>query len=436
MKTSQIPLLAFFLLFIALDANFARCTSILDAIDTAYTKNSLLNAERAALDGVSENLKQAKSSYLPSITLDSSYGDVKSGDYQLQTGLPGDGDFDRNPLSHSLTITQDIFSGFKNYHEYQKAAAEILQAEASLAKIEQKILLNVVQAYINVLIDQEKLKFSQKNKKFLEKRYELSSQQFSLGEISKVDLKQSEAALSVAIANLEQSKLNLDKSKVDYENVVGEKALDLEPINHTPLLPASLDEAIEIAKKSYPLLVEAQQSEVISQHKLKKKYSNFMPSLSLSGSYTQSYDSTSSLDYYNQKEITAQLSWPLFQGGKNKSALRKSREELNEATLILINTEKETIAEVQHVWNNYFLQGTKIRAAESSLEAAQLSLDATVASYEVGESITIDVLEAQQGLLEAQIYLITSINNKYYLSYKLLSTMGLLSRANLINTIE
>ena len=113
MKTSQIPLLAFFLLFIALDANFARCTSILDAIDTAYTKNSLLNAERAALGGVSENLKQAKSNYLPSITLDSSYGDVKSGDYQLQTGLPSDGDFDRNPLSHSLTITQDIFSGFK-----------------------------------------------------------------------------------------------------------------------------------------------------------------------------------------------------------------------------------------------------------------------------------------------------------------------------------
>ena len=140
--------------------------------------------------------------------------------------------------------------------------------------------------------------------------------------------------------------------------------------------------------------------------------------------------------YYNQKEITAQLNWPLFQGGKNKSALRKSREELNEVTLILINTEKETITEVQHVWNNYFLQDTKIRAAESSLEAAQLSLDATVASYEVGESITIDVLEAQQGFLEAQIYLITSINNKYYLSYKLLSTMGLLSRANLINTIE
>ena len=399
------------------------------ALKKAYNNNPELNAERESLNISKQELNISKSSYLPTVTLSGSQSEEETDKLTNRDG--SDASITNvDPTVKSVTITQTLID-FGRGAEMAKSKIGIDLAKAKLLKKEQDILYKSIQAYTGLVSANEKLKINRSNVNLLDRQVETDRIRLERGNISLSDVAQSESSLAGAQAKLIQAENDFLTSKLNYENVIGKlndaELLDKSSITATEL-PNDLNSAIEISKKNNPNLIIAQLEYEQSKKDTTSAKADLAPSATLSFDRSQTDDFSATYDERDKETLKATVTWPFFSGGKNIASLRKNQSLELQKNLLLENMITKNQTDVASAWSNYQSNKSLLNSVRAQVNAAEIANEGIVAEYNSGsDRTTLEVIQSNSLLLNAQISLADSERNYILSQFNLLKSVGLLN---------
>ena len=399
------------------------------ALKKAYNNNPELNAERESLNISKQELNISKSSYLPTVTLSGSQSEEETDKLTNRDG--SDASITNvDPTVKSVTITQTLID-FGRGAEMAKSKIGIDLAKAKLLKKEQDILYKSIQAYTGLVSANEKLKINRSNVNLLDRQVETDRIRLERGNISLSDVAQSESSLAGAQAKLIQAENDFLTSKLNYENVIGKlndaELLDKSSITATEL-PSDLNSAIEISKQNNPNLIIAQLEYEQSQKDTTSAKADLAPSATLSFDRSQTDDFSATYDERDKETLKATVTWPFFSGGKNIASLRKNQSLELQKNLLLENMITKNQTDVASAWSNYQSNKSLLNSVRAQVNAAEIANEGIVAEYNSGsDRTTLEVIQSNSLLLNAQISLADSERNYILSQFNLLKSVGLLN---------
>ena len=407
--------------------------TFMDALKRAYDTNPELNAEREIINISEQELKISKGSYLPTITLSGSKSDE---DTEKLTNRDGSNATitDVNPSTKSIVITQTLID-FGRGAEFKKSKIGIKLAKAKLLKKEQEILYKSVETYTGLISANEKLKINRSNVNLLDRQVETDRIRLERGNISLSDVAQSESSLAGAQAKLIQAENDFLTSKLNYENVIG-KLNDPELLDKSSIielsLPDELNSAIEISKKNNPDLIIAQLEYEQSKKDTTSARSDLAPSATLSFDRSKTDDLSTTYDEKEKDTLKATVTWPFFSGGKNIASLRKNQSFELQKNLLLDNMTLKNQTDVASAWSNYQSNKSLLNSVRAQVNAAEIANEGIMAEYNSGsDRTTLEVIQSNSLLLNAQISLADSERNYILSQFNLLKSVGLLNSVHL-----
>ena len=416
-------------LFYIFLVSFVYAETFTSALKKTYKNNPELNAERETLNISEQELKISTSSYLPTVTLSGSKSQEDTNKLTNQSG--GDATVnDVDPVVKSITITQTLVD-FGRGAEQKKNKIGIELAKAKLLKKEQEILYKSIQAYTGLVSANEKLKINRSNVNLLDRQVETDRIRLERGQVSLSDVAQSESSLAGAQAKLIQAENDLLTSKLNYENIIGDlndpELLDKKSILKVNL-PEQLNSAIEISKKNNPDLIIAKLEYEQSQKDTISAKSDLAPTATLSFDRTKTDDLSETYDEREKDTLKATVTWPFFSGGKNIASVRKSESLELQKNLLLDNMTKKNLTDVASAWSNYQSNQSLLKSVRAQVNAAEIANEGIVAEYNSGsDRTTLEVIQSNSILLEAQISLADSERNYILSQFNLLKSVGLLN---------
>lgn len=406
----------------------ASAETLTDALVETYRTNPTLEAQRAALRATDEAVPQALSGWRPTVSVSSSIGRTRI-TQDPQTILSGDRTL--TPFSNSLTISQPVYRGGITTASTKSAEAQVEAARALLTGTEQQVLLRTVTAFFDVLQNQALLRLQQNNVQVLQRQLEASEDRFRVGEITRTDVAQSEARLSLARSNLINAEGALVNSRAVYEEAVGRLPANLETPELPAILPPSIETAVEDALNINPQLLQAKFTEEQSRFAIRATSGQLLPSVALQGTASRD-DSTSQANVTTDTlTVGATLTVPLYQSGSVYSAVRQARQRNNQARIQIDEVRRSVIQNVTQSWENLQTSRATIEAQRAQIAANRIALDGVIQEAQVGTRTTLDVLNAEQELLESQVRLVQAERNEYVSAYTLLSAIGHLTAESL-----
>ena len=403
--------------------------TLTEALTQAYKNNPELNAERENIKVSEEDLNISKGEYLPTLTLSGSKSQENTNKLTNQSG--GDASItDVDPLSTSITIEQTLID-FGRSAQNEKNIIGISLAKAKLLKKEQDILYKAIEAYTGLILANEKFEINKANVNLLERQVETDSIRLERGQVTLSDVAQSESSLAEAQARLIQSENEVLTSKLNYENIIGPLTNSKSLVKNSTLnfiMPSSLNSAIELSKKNNPDLtiskLEYEQSEkdtIIAK-------SDLSPTAKLSFERSYSEDLSSTYDEREKDILKATVSWPFYSGGKNRANYKKNINLQNRKRLLLDNTTKINNTNVASAWSNFQSSKSLLNSVELQVRAAEIANEGITAEYESGVGrTTLEVIQSNSFLLNAQISLANSERNYLLSQFNLLKSIGLLN---------
>ena len=409
--------------------NNANAETFSAALKKAYNDNNELNAERESLNISEQELKISMSSYLPSVTLSGSKSSEDTNKLTNQNGTDATIS-DVDPTVQSLTITQTLID-FGRGAELSKSKIGIELAKAKLLKKEQEILYKSIEAYTGLISANEKLKINRSNVNLLDRQVETDRIRLERGNISLSDVAQSESSLAGAQAKYIQAENDFLTSKLNYENVIG-TINDAEALDKSSIvivnLPNELNSAIEISKKGNPDLIIAQLEYEQSKKDTTSARSDLAPTATLSFDRSKTDDLSSTYDEKEQDTLKATVTWPFFSGGKNYANLNKNKSLETQKNLLLNNMIKKNQTDVASAWSNYQSNKSLLNSVRAQVNAAEIANEGIVAEYNSGsDRTTLEVIQSNSLLLNAQISLADSERNYILSQFNLLKSIGLLN---------
>ena len=409
--------------------NNANAETFSAALKKAYNDNNELNAERESINISEQELKISISSYLPSVTLSGSKSSEDTNKLTNQNGTDASIS-DVDPTVQSLTITQTLID-FGRGAELSKSKIGIELAKAKLLKKEQEILYKSIEAYTGLISANEKLKINKSNVNLLDRQVETDRIRLERGNISLSDVAQSESSLAGAQAKLIQAENDFLTSKLNYENVIG-IINDAESLDKSSIvivnLPNELNSAIEISKKGNPDLIIAQLEYEQSKKDTTSARSDLAPTATLSFDRSKTDDLSSTYDEKEQDTLKATVTWPFFSGGKNYANLNKNKSLETQKNLLLNNMIKKNQTDVASAWSNYQSNKSLLNSVRAQVNAAEIANEGIVAEYNSGsDRTTLEVIQSNSLLLNAQISLADSERNYILSQFNLLKSIGLLN---------
>ena len=407
--------------------------NLTEALLKAYNKNPKLNAERENINISEENINISKSDYLPSITLSATKSKEDTNKLTNQSG--GDASItDVDPLTTSLLIEQTLYDGARNA-DLKKNELGLDVAKVQLLKVEQEILYQAVEAYTGLVLANKKYKINQSNVSLLERQVETDQARLEKGQISVVDLAQSESSLAGANAKFIEAKNEVVTGKLIYENVIGsiDNISDLnEKLNFNLKLPQSLGEANKISQKNNPGLIIAKLELQQSEKDIKIAKASLGPSATLSFETSQTENLSATYDERDKSVLKATVKWPFYTGGKNRATLNKNKNLSNQKRLLLedaITSNKTTVASA---WSSYQSSKSLLNSVKSQVRAAEIANEGITIEYESGLGrSTLDVIQSNTLLLDSKTSLANAERNYLLSQFKVLESVGLLTAKHL-----
>jgi outer membrane protein len=407
----------------------AETFTLNEALGVAYETNPTLDAQRASLRAVDEQVAQANAGWRPSIN--------GGGTYSIQRAvISGFGVVSAHPVQGQLIISEPIFRGGRTYAQIQRAKSFVRLGRAQLTAQEQTTLLNAVTAYMDVVRDQAIVSLRRTNVDALTKQRDATKAEFNAGSLTRTDLAQAEARLAGAQAALIAAQGQLDISRANFEQVIGRPAETLEEMPPLPKLPESPDVALNLALKANPFLLQAQASERAADYAVDDALGALAPSLSVQGQYLYSEGSLSSFGggFGNVTQTTAivgQLNVPIYQGGYDEASVRQAKELFNQAKLSTVAADRGVRDAVQIAWSGYVSADASISSNEVQVSANETAYTGVKREQQVGGRTILDVLNAEFELVNAQVALVTARHNTVVAAYALLAASGHLTARDL-----
>ncbi len=398
-----------------------------EALETTYETNPTLLAARAELRATDEGVQQAKAGWRPTVTLRATVGRTET-DEPITTIS--------EPWQTTFSASQPIFSGGRTLASFSRAKALVRAGRASLLATEQQVLLSAVTAYVDVLRDTAVVELSRNQVSVLEHQRQASQDRFDVGEITRTDVAQAEARLSRSRTSLIAAEAQLAASRASYERVIGRAPEGLEEAAALPALPDSLEAAVAEARDRNPQVVAAREIERASSYGINLAIGALLPTVSLDAIWTRGEDEATGGSRNESTTVQGVLTMPIYQGGDEYSAIRQARETNSKNMLEIAEAERSVIEQATNAWEN-------LRAARSSIESNRKQVEASVIAYEgvvqeaeVGARTTLDMLDAEQELLDARVSLVRAERDQLVAAYALLAATGRLDAGTLGLNVE
>jgi outer membrane protein len=403
-----------------------------DALGVAYETNPQLDSQRASLRATDENVAQANAGWRPTINAQGTYG-VDNNQAQILPSLT-------HPLTGQIVVSQPLYRGGRTVAEVGRAKAQVRAGRAQLTNTEENVLLDAVTAYMDVVRDAKSLKLKQNNVADLQKQLDATEEQRKVGELTLTDVAQARARLSGAQADLVNAQGQLQVSRSSFEHAVGRPAETLEQRPPMPAMPASLDDAIQTALKTSPFLLQAQENAKAADYAVDDAASAMQPQVAVQGEYQYAQDQPSGiptskgLGGTQTARVTAvvgQVTVPLYQGGADEAQLRQSKEQRAQARLAIADAERQVVDATRSAWESYKAALLSIASQKTEVAADQTALDGVRQEQQVGTRTVLDVLNAEQELLNAEVAEVDAERNATVAAFQLLSAMGKLTAQSL-----
>jgi outer membrane protein len=428
------------ILFLAF-AGELRAESLNSALARAYAGNPDLNQSRASVRARDEDAPKAEAGMRPKASIQATYGPqfstvkLPAGRNQFDNGRAYS--YDRYvgyPRGSTLNLSQNVWDGGATENSVRRAESGVFAARATLRLTEQAILQNGATAYMNVLRDTAVMNLRKNNIAVLEQQLKQTRDRFQVGEVTRTDVAQAEASLAQARSELYAAQAQLKTSVANYRQIIGNEPGRLEPGRSLePLLPKSLNEAINIALAEHPGVVSALHQVDAAELAVKVAEAALSPTLSVNAQVSNQYDSFlgSPGSRYFSAGASGQLNIPLYQGGAEYASIRQAKEQLGQARL---NADLQRDSVRASVVSSYGLLETakaSIISGQAAVKAAETALAGVREEAKVGQRTTLDVLNAQQALLNARVNLVVSQRDRVVASYAALGSIGRLSAQEL-----
>lgn len=402
--------------------NVAYAESLADALAAAYRNNPTLEAARLGAASADENTAQARAAYLPTLDATASAG-VR--DNEVSAGGVTDSETSE-PRTAGIIAQQALYTGGFRNAQTRAARASVDRSREALRATEQDVLLDVISAYVDVRRDEEFVRIRGTDVELLERQLEEARARFEVGDVTLTDVSQAEARLAGSRSGLSEAQASLEASRGRYVQVVGEAPGALEAPPPAPALPETLNDAAEQALEFNPFVRDSAANERAAAAQTGIERSALRPQLSAVARWDQSEDS-SGPDLRNEgASATAQLTVPLFEGGFARSRVRQSRLEEQRAQSLTEETRRAVISQLTEAWNNHLSAERVVFSSQEQVRANRMAFEGAQEERSVGLRTTLDVLNAQQELLNSALAVVRAERDAYVATHAVLAAIGLL----------
>jgi outer membrane protein len=394
-------------------ASPAMAQTLNESLAAAYANNPTLQAERANLRSVDENVPQALAGWRPTVTVGASAGYTQGNqtiggtDQFGQTGTTTTGQ-NRALDTVQAQITENVYNGGKTRAQTSQAKNRVRAERANLINIEQQVFTSAVSAYVTVIENQQLLALAVNNAQVLKEQLKATEDRFSVGEITRTDVAQSESALAQAEAEVQTAQGNLQTARATFQSVIGFMPGKLVPPQPLAVPVDNRNEAAAAAQRDNPAVVQAQFSQAAASDAVDIAWSALLPTLQVQGeAFRQD----------NQQERN-------FQSTGEYAAIRQAVQNRENARQQVDVQRRTAVQTATQNWETLVATRATISSTRAEIAANQIALDGTEREAIVGSRTTLDVLNAQQLLLQSEVTLVQNLAGLVTASYNLAAAIG------------
>ena len=406
----------------------ASAETLESALAQAYRNNPQLNAQRASLRAVDENVSQALAGYRPHVTgsIDSGYQHYES--HTLSAAGYVITNTNISPRGGTVGLVQNVFNGERTGNSTRQAESQILAGRETLRNTEQSVLLDGATSYMNVMRDSAILDLQRRNVQVLQEQLKQTRDRFNVGEVTKTDVAQAESRLAAAQSQVLAAEANLKASQAAYRRVIG-----VEPVgmaNGMPVdrfSPRSLEASVDLGWKTHPQVTSAQYTVDAALYAVKVAEGALYPTITAEANVTKRWDLAPGSMDQTTGTVLGRLAVPIYQGGAEYSVIRQTKETLGQRRIELDLARDQIRAAVVQAWSQLEATKAQIIAAQAQVTATEVALNGVREEARVGQRTTLDVLNAQQELVNARVALVTAQRDRVVASFTLLAAVGRLS---------
>jgi len=405
-------------------ASPVQAETLQGALAKAYENNPTLTGARAGQRANDENVPIQKAGGLPSVGV--------SVDYQENVVVPGNSFFTPGrSVSSGAQLSVPIYQGGAVRNAVKAAKFRVEAGQADLRATEASIFSQVVGAYMDVIRDIAIVQLNQKNVSVLKTNLQATSDRFEIGDLTRTDVAQSQARLSLAEGDLRTAEANLIRSRESYIRLVGDAPVDLQAPPALPNLPATAEDAVAIALGNNPDIDAADQRLSAARADIGAARATRMPKLSatVTGGYNNNLNSIPAGNTTSDNTTTStiagvSLTLPIFQGGRPSARVRQAQAQTSQAIENYVGIERDVIAQTRGAYAAWQANERIIAATEQAVSANGLSLEGVRAENSVGTRSILDILNAEQEYLNTQVQLVSARRNSYVAAFSVLAAMG------------
>jgi outer membrane protein len=398
------------------------------ALLRAYRDNPQLNAQRASVRVTDENVPQALAGYRPKAAMTFTGGgqfvnQLADGSVgkKIEEGIQG-------PHSAALTVTETVYNGNQTANKTRAAESQVFGAREGLRLMEQSVLLAAATIYMDYLRDAAILEVQKSNTHVLELTLRQTRDRYSAGLVTPTDVAQSEAQLAAAKSQELAAVSTLTTTRANFRRIIGIEPANLQPASPVDrYLPQTVGGAIELALRQNPNVTAAMYGVDVSFLTVKINEGALYPSVSLQATVSKVWDPNITTINEFTAAANAQLTVPVYQGGAEYSLIRQSKETLAQQRLALEQVRDQARADLVTAWGQLLAGKAQVTAAQSQVQASEIAYLGTTKEAQVGQRTVIDILNAQQTLVNARVALVTAQHDRVVASYAVLNAIGRLS---------
>lgn len=407
----------------------ASATSFTQALKLALKNNPTLAAEKNRYMATRQQQLVAFSASLPraSIFARKSENELERRNYLTDTRSPNNFPSYKSE-SWGVNASMDIFTSGKNFSDYMKTRADIRAQSLSLKSTEQNTIMASVSSYLGVLTNQALLSLRKKNTVVLRRQYASVKDQFDVGVVTRTDVAQSETRLKLSQSNLIRQKASLAAAGAEYKEIIGQAPTKLKAPTTLPELPQSLEDALRLGRAHSPILLQAQEQSRSADYASYSTVAEVLPKVTLFGNYTVTENPSRGLLPQNiEDEVTnfgVEVTMPIFSGGRSFAAIRASRFVKGTTRSLIHAASNQVEREVTVSWYNLAAARGQIEASALQIKSAKIALAGVKQEHELGTRSILDLLDAEEEFLDAQVALIESERAQIMAAYGLLASIG------------
>lgn len=402
----------------------AQAQTLNDALAAAYNSNPTLLAARAELRSVNEGVAQALSNWRPSLSGGASTG-------QRTSESAGIGSDTTTPNDVFIAAKQPLYRGGRTIAGVARAENEVLAQRARLRSVEQTVLLQAATAYMNVWRDQSVLQLNVNNEQVLKRQLEASQDRFTVGEITRTDVAQSESRLARAVSERITAEGDLTSSRAAYKEIVGSLPGVLNSISSISNLPATQASVVSSAVDNNPDVVSAKFSERAATHQVREVVGELLPEVNLTGQLRHLKEAAGSGSESNSAQILAEVSVPLYQQGSVSSRVRAAKQVSSQRRYEIAAVRRQAEQQGISAWENLQTARAQIQSFQAEVRASEIALEGVRQENAVGARTILDILDAEQELLDGQVNLVRVQRDEVVAGFEVLSAVGQLTARDL-----